>query len=226
MGIEQFDQLGKVGQRSREAVDLVDHDDVDLAGADIVQKPLQVGTIGRSSGIAAIVIARADQCPAGMGLALDIGRGCLELRIQRIKILILILLATSTLKVGDATVFFFCGVVALTLAEYTVHRFLLHDIVPRQHRIHHAHPQDPIDKIFWQIWVGFAVVYLMTGGVVLAGALVAYAWYLFVHYCAHHNPSALPPFLLKHHRDHHRFANRNYGVTTTLWDHVFRTMLR
>lgn len=83
-----------------------------------------------------------------------------------------------------------------------------------------------MDKIFWQIWVGFAVVYLMTGGVVLAGALVAYAWYLFVHYCAHHNPSALPPFLLKHHHDHHRFANRNYGVTTTLWDHVFRTLLR
>jgi sterol desaturase/sphingolipid hydroxylase (fatty acid hydroxylase superfamily) len=112
------------------------------------------------------------------------------------------------------------------LAEYAIHRFLLHDIAPRQHRIHHAHPQDPIDKIFWQIWVGFAVVYLMTGGVVLAGALVAYAWYLFVHYCAHHNPSALPPFLLKHHRDHHRFANRNYGVTTTLWDHVFRTLLQ
>ena len=141
-------------------------------------------------------------------------------------ILAIILLATSTLKVGDATVLFFCGVVALTLAEYTIHRFLLHDVAPRQHRIHHAHPQDPIDKIFWQIWVGFAVVYLMTGGVVLAGALVAYAWYLFVHYCAHHNPSALPPFLLKHHHDHHRFANRNGGVTTTLWDHVFRTLLR
>ena len=141
-------------------------------------------------------------------------------------ILAIILLASSTLKVGDATVLFFCGVVALTLAEYTVHRFLLHDIAPRQHRIHHAHQQHPMDKIFWQIWVSFAVVYLMTGDVVLAGALVAYAWYLFVHYCAHHNPSALPPFLLKHHHDHHRFANRNYGVTTTLWDHVFRTMLR
>ena len=141
-------------------------------------------------------------------------------------ILAIILLAASTLKVGDATVLFFCGVVALTLAEYAIHRFLLHDIAPMQHRIHHAHPQDPIDKIFWQIWVGFAVVYLMMGGVVLAGALVAYAWYLFVHYCAHHNPSALPLFLLKHHHDHHRFANRNYGVTTTLWDRVFRTVLR
>jgi hypothetical protein len=47
-------------------------------------------------------------------------------------ILAIILLASSTLKVGDATVLFFCGVVALTLAEYTVHRFLLHDIAPGQ----------------------------------------------------------------------------------------------
>ena len=60
----------------------------------------------------------------------------------------------------------------------------------------------------------------------LAGALVAYAWYLFVHYSAHHHPAILPASLLKHHRDHHRFANRNFGVTTKLWDRVFGTMLR
>jgi sterol desaturase/sphingolipid hydroxylase (fatty acid hydroxylase superfamily) len=32
-------------------------------------------------------------------------------------------------------------------------------------------------------------------------------------------------FLLKHHRSHHR-ATRNYGVSTTLWDPVFGTVLR
>jgi hypothetical protein len=57
MGIEQFDQLGKVGERPGQTVDLVDHDDIDLAGSDIIQKTRQVGTVGRSSGIAAIVIA-------------------------------------------------------------------------------------------------------------------------------------------------------------------------
>ena len=46
MGIEQFDQLGKVGQRPRQAVDLVDDDDINLPGADILQQPLQVGTVG------------------------------------------------------------------------------------------------------------------------------------------------------------------------------------
>ena len=74
MGIEQLDQLGEVGKRPRQTVDLVDDDDVDLAGADIVQQSLQVGTVGGPTGISAIVIAGPNQGLAGMGLALDIGR--------------------------------------------------------------------------------------------------------------------------------------------------------
>jgi len=116
--------------------------------------------------------------------------------------------------------------VAWTLAEYITHRFVLHAIASVQHGVHHAHPQDGIDKIFWQIWLAFAVVYLTTGAPLLAGVLVAYAWYLSVHYGAHHNPSILPASLLKHHLDHHKFASRNYGVTTKLWDRVFGTILR
>jgi sterol desaturase/sphingolipid hydroxylase (fatty acid hydroxylase superfamily) len=115
---------------------------------------------------------------------------------------------------------------AWTLVEYATHRFVLHAIARAQHGLHHARPQEPIDKIFWQIWLAFGVLNLMAGGATLAGVLVAYAWYLFVHYCAHHNPAMLPASVLKHHRDHHRFANRNYGVTTKLWDRAFGTMLR
>jgi sterol desaturase/sphingolipid hydroxylase (fatty acid hydroxylase superfamily) len=136
------------------------------------------------------------------------------------------LLAISTFKPSIAAVLFCCGVVAFSLAEYIAHRFVLHAIAPVKHRIHHARPQEAIDKIFWQIWLAFAVLYLVAGGAMLAGALVAYAWYLFVHYSAHHNPAILPASLLKHHRDHHRFANRNFGVTTKLWDRAFGTMLR
>jgi sterol desaturase/sphingolipid hydroxylase (fatty acid hydroxylase superfamily) len=136
------------------------------------------------------------------------------------------LLATSTAKSSIIIGLFCSGLVGFTLAEYIGHRFVLHAIAPVQHRIHHARPQEAIDKIFWQIWLSFGVLYLTTGGVVLAGALVAYAWYLLVHYCAHHNPAILPASLLKHHLDHHKFASRNYGVTTRLWDRVFGTMLR
>jgi sterol desaturase/sphingolipid hydroxylase (fatty acid hydroxylase superfamily) len=136
------------------------------------------------------------------------------------------LLVASTLPFSIAIPLFCCGLVAWTLAEYITHRFVLHAIAPVEHRIHHARPRDAVDKIFWQIWLAFAVVYLAAGGAVLAGVLVAYAWYLSVHYCAHHNPAILPASLLKHHLDHHRFANRNYGVTTKLWDRTFGTMLR
>jgi sterol desaturase/sphingolipid hydroxylase (fatty acid hydroxylase superfamily) len=73
------------------------------------------------------------------------------------------------------------------------------------------------------IGTGLAIIVL---GLVVAGALVAYAWYLFVHHCAHHGPDKLPLPLLKHHQSHHRFASRNYGVSTTLWDRVCETMLR
>lgn len=69
-------------------------------------------------------------------------------------------------------------------------------------------------------------LYLTAGGAFLAGGLVAYAWYLFVHHCAHHGHDKLPLALLNHHRRHHQFATRNYGVSTALWDRVFRTMLR
>jgi sterol desaturase/sphingolipid hydroxylase (fatty acid hydroxylase superfamily) len=140
--------------------------------------------------------------------------------------LAIMLLAVSTSQLSVTVVLFCCGLAAWTLAEYITHRFVLHAIAPVQHRIHHARPQEPVDKIFWQIWLAFAVVYLTIGGAVLAGVLVAYAWYLSVHYCAHQNPAFLPASLLKHHLDHHKFANRNYGVTTKLWDRVFGTMLR
>jgi hypothetical protein len=45
MGIEQFDQLCKVGQRPGQAVDLVDDDDIDLSSSNILQEPLQVRTV-------------------------------------------------------------------------------------------------------------------------------------------------------------------------------------
>ena len=60
MRIEQFDQLGEVGQRPRQTIDLVDDDDVDLAGADIVQQLLKVGAVGGAAGVPPIVIARPD----------------------------------------------------------------------------------------------------------------------------------------------------------------------
>ena len=138
-------------------------------------------------------------------------------------LLAIVLLAISQLRMSSDAVLFAAGVVAWTLAEYVVHRFVLHGIAPAEHRQHHANPDGAVLTIFWQIWICFALVYLIAGGAFVAGALVAYAWYLFVHHCAHHGPDKSPSRL--HHQSHHRFATRNFGVSTTLWDRVFGTML-
>jgi surface polysaccharide O-acyltransferase-like enzyme len=90
-------------------------------------------------------------------------------------LLAVVLFETSTLTSGDAAVLAAAGIVAWTLAEYAFHRFVLHRLAPTQHRIHHANPDKPVLSIFWQIWVCFAVVYMIAGGAFLAGSLVAYA---------------------------------------------------
>ena len=56
MLVEQLDQLGEVGERAGEPVDLVDHHDVDLAGPDIGQQGLQGRAVERGAREAAIII--------------------------------------------------------------------------------------------------------------------------------------------------------------------------
>jgi sterol desaturase/sphingolipid hydroxylase (fatty acid hydroxylase superfamily) len=141
-------------------------------------------------------------------------------------LLAIVLLAISPFGMSYDAALLVAGVVSWTLAEYVVHRFVLHGLVTTQHGLHHANPGAAVLIVFWQIWACFALIYLIAGGAFLAGSLIAYAWYLFVHHCAHHGPDRLPSPLLKHHRSHHQFATRNYGVSTRLWDHVFGTMLR
>src|ERR1700676_2762556 len=106
--------------------------------------------------------------------------------------LLAIVLAVSQLGMSSEVGLFVGGVVTLTLAEYVVHRFALHGFAPIEHRLHHANPDGAVLTVFWQIWICFALVYLIAGGAFVAGALVAYAWYLFVHHCAHHGPDKLP----------------------------------
>src|SRR6202521_6022108 len=72
-----------------------------------------------------------------------------------------VLLVISPLEIGSAAAVFFGGAVSWTLAEYAVHRFVLHHLVPRAHRLHHANPDETVLTIFWQIWICFALVYFI-----------------------------------------------------------------
>ena len=88
MGIKKLDQLGEVGERSGQPVDLVDDDDIDLACPDVGQELLQGRAFGRSAGETAIVIAGLDEGPAGMRLTADIGLRGIILGLQRVELLL------------------------------------------------------------------------------------------------------------------------------------------
>ena len=81
-----------------------------------------------------------------------------------VSIFAIVLLAISPLKIGSKAAVFVGGVVSWTLAEYAVHRFVLHDLAPREHGLHHANPDEAALTVFWQIWICFALVYFIAGG--------------------------------------------------------------
>jgi membrane protein YqaA with SNARE-associated domain len=78
-------------------------------------------------------------------------------------VLAIVLLAISRLPMSSGTVLFGGGVIGWTLGEYAVHRFVLHYRAPREHGLHHAKPDGAVLTIL-QIWVCFALVYLIAGG--------------------------------------------------------------
>ena len=73
MGIEQFDQFGKIRERAGEAVDLVHHYDVDQSLSDIFEQPLQRRALHIPAGETAVIIGGLDESPAFALLALDEG---------------------------------------------------------------------------------------------------------------------------------------------------------
>src|SRR5271168_1377031 len=88
MRIEEFDQLGEVGEQAGQPVDLVDDDHVDSARANVIQQLLERWPVHRAAGIAAVVVAVPDQPPAFMGLTFDVGFRCLPLIVERVELLL------------------------------------------------------------------------------------------------------------------------------------------
>lgn len=140
---------------------------------------------------------------------------------------------------------FLLGWLAFTLIEYIVHRYVFHmetntkrkeDIQYKVHGIHHDYPKDkerlamppllslPISLVL------FFLFKVAMGTIVfgfLPGFLVGYALYLFVHYAVHaYQPpkNFLKALWVNHGIHHYKDHERAFGVSTPLWDYVFRTM--
>ena len=142
-------------------------------------------------------------------------------------------------------IFFLLGILFYTLIEYIFHRFLYHsgedykDAKNWQykiHGIHHVLPKDerllamPIPLAILLGSVLFLLVYLLMGTKAwffFPGLFLGYAIYLLIHYNVHANkpPNNFLKYLWKHHLIHHyTHEDKAFGVSSPLWDIIFRTM--
>lgn len=153
--------------------------------------------------------------------------------------------AWGALGGGEIVVTFLGGVLVWTLTEYLLHRFVFHyeptstwgkQLHFLMHGVHHDYPNDslrlvmppavsiPLALLFYTLFralLGDAHIWPF-----FAGFLLGYLWYDMLHYATHHfamkNPVAL--WVKQHHmRHHYQTDDFNYGVSSPLWDFVFRT---
>ena len=140
---------------------------------------------------------------------------------------------------------FISGVLTFTLLEYLMHRYLFHlpptserniKIAYAVHGIHHEYPKDK-DRLAMPPYLSIVLATLflflfkaLMGNLAFgftAGFVVGYATYLFVHYIVHafQVPNNMFKVLWVHHGiHHHKSPDKAFGVSSPLWDHIFRTM--
>lgn len=150
-----------------------------------------------------------------------------------------------SLNAFTVVVLFLAGTLAFTFVEYLMHRFLFHmaestpirkKVVYTMHGVHHDHPKDkdrlamPVPLSLTISFVFFLLFRLVMGNLVwafLPGFLMGYAGYLWIHFMVHtfQPPKNIFKFFWVHHGIHHyKQPERAFGVTTPIWDLVFRTM--
>jgi len=154
--------------------------------------------------------------------------------------------ASGTYRFSDLLWLVPVGLLIWTVLEYFFHRVLFHthfrrpwlrEIVNRSHLSHHAAPRDPKQILVIPSFglVVSAAIYpilfvltrnLFTASGIISGIWLGFLYYEAVHYRVHVSLSDSP--LLRYQRRahfYHHFSNPHscYGVTSPLWDHVFRS---
>lgn len=137
--------------------------------------------------------------------------------------------------------FFTKGWVAWTFTEYCIHRWAFHEKQDKRnkqrdlfnHLHHHTHPADmqitPLMRLAAVVVIASGIWSLLAGPVWLAyftGWLFGLSLYSIMHYLLHQSyASLLFPNIVKQHIWHHcRYHNLCFGVSTTFWDRVFKTL--
>ena len=140
---------------------------------------------------------------------------------------------------------FLGGAFFWTLFEYVAHRFLFHLISDKPsmqkfayilHGNHHHYPRDkqrlfmpPVPSLILSSII-FGTTYLILGSTAFMffpGFMIGYLMYGTMHYAIHAwNPPFkwMKPLWRNHHLHHYKNEHNGFGVSTTIWDHVFGTM--
>lgn len=140
---------------------------------------------------------------------------------------------------------FISGFLIFTFIEYMVHRYLFHlepdteikeKIQYNLHGVHHEYPKDkgrlampPVLSVMLAATLLFLFHYVIGeyAFAFLPGFVMGYASYLFVHYAVHayQPPKNFLKILWVNHGIHHyKDHNKAFGVSSPLWDFVFRTL--
>lgn len=146
---------------------------------------------------------------------------------------------------GNIFLLFITGMFFWTFFEYLAHRFLFHwiaesnraqKLVYIMHGNHHHYPRDrerlfmpPVPSIILATVI-FALQFLLLRNYSFAffpGFILGYLLYASMHYAIHaFNPPFkwMKPLWRNHHLHHYKNEHKGFGVSSTLWDHVFGTM--
>lgn len=140
---------------------------------------------------------------------------------------------------------FILGVLGWSLTEYILHRFVFHFHPTSEfgkrihwifHGVHHDYPQDkfrlvmppsisiPLAFFFWYLFI-FSIGEQLTPAY-FSGFVAGYLVYDTLHYSVHHFAfkNKLLLSIKKHHMKHHYVSpNEGFGVSSPLWDYIFRT---
>lgn len=131
------------------------------------------------------------------------------------------------------------GFILWTAVEYFVHRVLYHH-VPYFKEMHDAHHAEPNSFIGAPPVIGLVLIFAVTYLPVMLihepaarsltiGMLAGYMGYMLLHHSAHYWKPRRGSWLWRarrHHALHHHLGlEGNYGIVTSLWDHVFDTAL-
>ncbi|HKJ44544.1 MAG TPA: sterol desaturase family protein [Balneolales bacterium] len=148
------------------------------------------------------------------------------------------------MHLSSAILIFLGAVLFWTLFEYLMHRYVFHFITESElvqklhytiHGVHHEYPRDK-ERLFMPpvpaliiISVLFTVIYMVMQQYVyifLPGFLTGYLLYAFIHYATHsrHYPKFLKPIVRHHSLHHYKYPDKAFGVSSPLWDYIFRSM--